>query len=531
VAEPRALVVVIAGLGLVPLLGAQDTSVTRAAHVTYVTAASVYIDAGRADGLRDSARVDVVRNGQTVAVLKVGFLSSHQSSCEIVSATVPLAEGDVVRYRPQAAAVARDSTPQAAVAHRATPSSAPAPSFTVRGRVGVHYLDIVEHDGGGALTQPGLDIRLVGGGAGPLAVVVDVRARNAAAQEPPTRVFQAAVTWNAPGSPYRFALGRQYAPGLYSAGLVDGLSAERIGRGFDVGLFTGMQPELGTLAYSSDMAQGGIYIRGHNHLGSNTSWYLTAGASGSYQQAVDGWKANREFFVLEGNFNSRRASGFISQEIDYYRPWKQEQVSGLSTISPTSTYANVRWSATEGGGFTVYVGFDNRRDVLLYQEIVNPETAFDATFRQGEWGGASLRLGRHVLVAGDARLSAGGSSGATRSYSFSFTADRLAGVGLGFRSRSTWYHNLEQDGWLESLALGFQPGGSGWGSRVHFEATGGWRNEQDAGIFVPSTHLTWIGAEVDLNVARQWFLTFSGNRQRGPFENSDLWYGGFSVRF
>jgi len=66
---------------------------------------------------------------------------------------------------------------------------------------------------------------------------------------------------------------------------------------------------------------------------------------------------------------------------------------------------------------------------------------------------------------------------------------------------------------------------------MHFETTGGWRNEQDSGIFVPPTHVTWFGAELDMNVTRLWYLTASATRQRGPLENSDLLYAGASVRF
>ncbi len=519
-------------LSVLPVgLSGQDSSKARTAHVTYMTAATAYIDAGRADGLIAGARVVAIRSGKTVAVLKVGFLSTHQASCDVESTTVTLAVGDTVRYWPQAVPASPDSAVAAVAATtRAAPAQRSTPGFRVRGRVGFHYLDIVEHDGGGLFTQPGLDLRLFGGGRGPLGFVVDVRARQASVQEPPTRVFQAALTFNAPGSPYRMALGRQYAPGLYSVGLVDGFSAERIGRGFDVGLFTGTQPLPATLAYTGDVAQGGWYIRGHNAPGTSTSWSLTFGGSGSYQHATDGWKSNREFFVIEGAFNSRRASGFVSQEVDYYSPWKT-QATGASPISPTSTYANFRLALTDGGGLVLNAGFDNRRNVWLYQDVVNPETIFDAAFRQGEWGGASARVGRHVMLAADARLSTGGSSGQTHAYSFSFTADRLAGLGLGLRSRTTRYGSVGRDGWLESLALGIQPGGTGWGSRVHFEVTGGWRNEQDTALFVPPTHLTWFGAELDMGITRAWYLTLSGTRQRGDLENSDLLYAGASVRF
>ena len=70
------------------------------AHITYLTSVSAYLDAGRLDGLRDSAQVTVVRHGTAIGILQVQYLASHSSSCAILALTAtPLAVGDSAGVR------------------------------------------------------------------------------------------------------------------------------------------------------------------------------------------------------------------------------------------------------------------------------------------------------------------------------------------------------------------------------------------------------------------------------------------------
>ena len=53
-------------LGAAGQSAAQDTAAVRTARVTYLAGASVYIDAGRADGLVEAQEIELVR-GDSVA--------------------------------------------------------------------------------------------------------------------------------------------------------------------------------------------------------------------------------------------------------------------------------------------------------------------------------------------------------------------------------------------------------------------------------------------------------------------------------
>lgn len=496
----------------------QDSTNLRTAVVTYVTSASVYIDAGREEGLREGAPVQVIRAGAVIATLKVSFLSSHQGSCEIVSQSTPIVVGDAVRFTPVAPSV--DST--TAVSLRPPPHT-PRVRSSLRGRIGAHYL-IVGSDGGGGFTQPSLDLFMDGrpSSQGPLAIAIDVRARRTAstllagtAIDDQTRAYQLALSWSPPTSPTRLTLGRQIALGFASVGLYDGLSAELHTRRWSGALFTGTQPNPVTLDFATDVVEAGGYIQRHGRGEGGRLWSATVGLSGSYQNG----HTNREFALLQGSYSTRRIAVFASQEIDYYRSWKR--TNGTPAVSFTSTFATVRYRARDG--IDLQAGFDNRRNVLLYRDVVNPVTTFDDAFRQGAWAGMYLRFARRYLVGLDARRSSGGAAGTADAVTATFGADRLAGTIVGLRARTTYYHSPALDGWLQSASLAAYPG------IMHIELSGGVRNEQER-FAVASSTISWIGGDLDVSLARVWYLMVSGTVERGPERTTQL-YGGFNVRF
>ena len=72
----------------------------RAYRVTYLTSSTVYIDAGREDGLDVGARVEVVRTGEVIATLRVSDVSTHRAACAIETSTAACAVGDAIRFTP-----------------------------------------------------------------------------------------------------------------------------------------------------------------------------------------------------------------------------------------------------------------------------------------------------------------------------------------------------------------------------------------------------------------------------------------------
>ena len=61
--------------------GEDDASSRREVRITYITGSSVYVDAGRNQGLREGDRLEVVRGDEVVGVLTLTFLSTNKASC------------------------------------------------------------------------------------------------------------------------------------------------------------------------------------------------------------------------------------------------------------------------------------------------------------------------------------------------------------------------------------------------------------------------------------------------------------------
>jgi hypothetical protein len=356
---------------------------------------------------------------------------------------------------------------------------------------------------------------------------MDIRARHtstiladgSAITDDHNRVYQAAVSYNAPGSPARLTIGRQVSGNLASVGVFDGGLLEYNKPGWGFGVYSGAQPDPINLAFSSSIVQMGTYVQAHSKPESDAHWALTLGASDSY----DGGQANREFGYAQGSYVGGRLSAFITQEVDYYRTWKL--VNSMSAISPTSTFAFMHYRMF--GGLSLDAGFDNRREVRLYRDVVNPATAFDDTFRQGVWGGLSKQFGSRFRIGVDTRSSSGGPSGKADAYTLSLGADRLTALGLTLRTRSTRYTGPALTGWLHSVTLSAQPG-----SRVSVSLNGGVRQEMDPAMDPPTkVWATWAGLDVDVNVARSWYFLLSGTRETGGFEGNNQLYCGLNFRF
>ena len=521
--DPAAAAWLVALAAVVAPAAAQDSSAARVAHITYLTADAAYIDAGRLDGLREGARVTVVRGGASIATLTVSYLASHQASCNIDSTTAPLAVGDLVRF--VAAALPRDSTTTA----RAPASAAPRrPSVAaLRGRAGVQYFYIGQRDGAsGSLSQPAFDLRLAGSptGSPDVSVVLDVRGRRSytvladgtTLSDNRGRVYQAAFAYRPVGSPLGVVAGRQYAANLGSIGLFDGVLTDWTRPGWSAGLFAGAQPEPINLGFSSSVVEGGGYLQRHSAPGAVNRWALTLGVSGSYQAA----HANREFAFVQGTYFGPRLTALLTQEVDYYRWWKR--LPGMAALSLTNTFAFGQWRASDR--LSLDAGFDSRRNVRLYRDVVNPVTAFDDTYRRGAWVGASWLALAPVRLGLELRTTGGGSD-RSNSYTGSVDLTRLP-WGMGLRSRTTYYTTPLLHGWLNAFTLGADPG-----TRVHADVNAGWRAERDPLNDPTGTAATWVGGDLDVTLARAWYVMLSATRQRGGFDGSDQFYGGLSFRF
>ena len=70
--------------------------------------------------------------------------------------------------------------------------------------------------------------------------------------------------------------------------------------------------------------------------------------------------------------------------------------------------------------------------------------------------------------------------------------------------------------WLESAAFAFEPG-----ERLHVDLNGGVRAEHDPLEQPANVLVSWVGANLDLTLARAGYAMLSATRQRGGIDGND----------
>lgn len=504
-----------------PAAAPMDTSGT--AHVTSTSGATIYVDAGAKDGLAIGQTLTVLRDGHAVGVLRVDYLASHRAACTGTSGEPPL-PGDRVAFTPAARGPATGPGVSGA-ATAGSASSAPRKRGTwfrragIRGRVGVRFLTVRDlTGGGGGFRQPSLDLRMDGTrvGGSDLDLSVDARTRrtwrtSATTQDPGlTRIYRLSLARQAAGSPLRVSAGRLASPSLASVNLFDGVLTEYLGPRFGAGLFAGSQPGTSDWDYTREVMEYGGYARLQNATQAPHRWSVTGGGVTSYDRGT----TNRDYLFLRGQYNDARSFGYFSQELDVNRGWRRDVEGGA--LSLTSTLLSLQYRPS--GVLTLNAGYDDRRNVRVYDDRETPESEFDAAHRQGWSGGLSVYPTHSFSLSGDRRVNGSGDQ-RTDATTGSWRLTRLPGVALDLSGRHTRYHNPQSAGWLHAWSVG---GGLGAGRRL--EAHTGLRDERAEGGTATRTYTRWYGLNLDVGLARSIYLLLSGEATRGDLENNDQYY-------
>jgi hypothetical protein len=504
------------------------------AAVVYLSGQSVYVSAGSRDGLIAGDSVAVLRTGSRIALLQVTFLSSHQASCSILSSTEAPAVGDSVSFTPHQVAA---PTPTIALGTSATTATAAAASnwqdaSRLRGRIGARFLSVQQLDGSGAnYSQPSLDLRLDGQNLGgtPMGLTVDIRSRRMIASNVDgtsqafgqTLVYQAVVFAGRPGARYRLALGRQYSPALATVNLFDGLLAEVNRSSWSTGAFAGAIPSALNLQWSIAQSEVGGYFQLHQSPRKAYPWAVTLGLVGTFDQG----SSDRKFGFLQASLARANWGFFLSQEVDYYGADKIA-AGEPSAISPTGSFGSAY--ARLGRVVDLNAGFDSRRNVRLYRDVVSPITQFDDAFRKGYFAGIGFKLGNAARLGFDARASQGSVVGTADALTGSLAFFRLTPAHLLLSLRATRYTGTQSNGWLYSGVLGIPITGA-----LRAELNGGLRNETNMLGLTGATanNLNWFGGDLEWNLTNSWFMSFSAIWENGDSQNDTQLYGGVSYRF
>lgn len=547
----RLLLPLLALAAVAPAAYAADASApvattARTTRVSYLSGATVYIEAGRLDGLAVDDTVTVLRESRTIATLKVTVVSGHHASCATLASADTVRVGDTARYQARAIAVPAAGTAAADSAAAAIPGAAgdttasrpPAAPLAamstaavttprlrprLSGRIGASGL-FVDQEGGGGFRRPALDVRADGRDLGPgLDVMFDMRSdRVMGVGSTPSaaavaRVYRGSVAWHdAPGR-WRVTAGRQNSAALTSVSLFDGALVEANGARYGGGVFAGTQPQPVTLGFSSDIFQAGVFGAMRSLAGGTRRWTLTAGGITSTASG----EPNRDFLFAQAFWSDARTLVSAAQEVDVMRGWRADSAS--STFSPTSTFLVARYRFS--GLVSVDGGYDARRNVRLYRDRVTPETEFDDAFRQGAWGGLTLDPRHGLRVQGDVRRRFGDEADRATTVNGSVEWYDLGPWRARLRARGSDYSSERTSSRLWSFGAG-----ADLAPTAHLELSGGSRSTEDH-RFDLTDRSQWLGLDADVGLFLRWYLVGSFSRERRDTGDLTQSYLGLSWRF
>jgi hypothetical protein len=501
------------------------TAGERFARVTYVAGTSIYVDAGRSDGLAIGDTLWVVRRETVVARLRVRDASSHSAACDTLETAADSERpgpGDRVRFVPRVrgpgefafdstGAVASPIDTMVASGLRdgtLEPSGRSRSRF--RGRVGLSLLEV--RSDASRLRQPGLTLRLDGRDlAGrPVDLALDLRGRQTIrtgntveeARAAVGRLYRGAIAIR-PGGATRVTLGRQSTPSFASVSLFDGILVESGSGRWAGGLLAGTLPDPAGLEFSTDIVQAGIYgsLLGDPH--STSRWTATLGVATSNEAG----EPNRDFVFLQGLYQRGGTSVFLVQEIDVLRGWRRTEGEGV--LSPTSTFLSARHAIVRTVG--IRAGYDGRRNVRLYSDRLTPESEFDDRFRQGAWVGGTATLTSYVSLDAEVRTRFGSIEERGAGGTLTLEARRFAPYGARARGRVSTFRMEDQRTDLWSLGVSGQPT-----PVIGIDFSGGMRSLHDR-LSGATTASHWVNAGTDITLSMRWML--AGMYE---FEDGDL---------
>ena len=466
-----------------PSAPAGSPAVTK---VTYVSGGSVYLEAGREQGVAIGDSAETRREGRRIAGLVIREVTSSRAVCDTFGVVSMPAAGDEVRYTARTTGDAGAAAASGALV--ADTGLAPARPITSasarrawRGRVGAGFL-IVEPENGNSIQQPTLDVRL-DHVTGSLDLHADVRGRSTkltTGTDGEARVYRLAAVIHDQGSSRRFMIGRQVLSAAPGAAFFDGGVAEFDRGTWTFGLFGGGAPEADNFAPSFDQVHAGGFARVTQTKGRRTN-RATLGFLGSrYKGTVD-----RNALFLDASHFAPGRSLFVAEEVDFNPGWKQDL--GDPAVSVTSTFIAGRQAF--GPTVTFDAGFDNRRSVRLARDLETPENTFDDRFRQGGWSGLAWEPKRWIRVGGAGHWSAGPPH-ASSSYTGTLQLRSAGSADLALRLRATQVQG-NSDALMEVVEGEWNRGPIG---RVILRA--GWENWDDANN-ITTTANAWQGLEVE----------------------------------
>ncbi|MBK6898515.1 MAG: hypothetical protein IPH09_04360 [bacterium] len=510
------------------------------ARVSYVSAEQVYLDAGRADGLRAGDVLRILRRDAPVTEVTLEHLAEHSASCRITGAAADVHPGDAAVVILQGPAPAPDdsaavqttapATTAAPVPARAKPAAQDRPFF-LRGRLSLQWLHSNDRSEADLdLTQPSLRFDLRSrepfAGGHELQVRGTLRQNRRAAgfsspaeNEWRNRVYLVTLSRERPDDRWHYSLGRITSRAVSGFGQLDGLLASgRLADGLRLGAFTGFTPDPRTSEPNGDQRKTGGFLAWSDADGVDRAWDLVLAAVGEYE----GGETSREYLLLDGDLGRDGPLRLHhSAELEINRDWRYATEGRRFALSNAVTTVSARlaprWSAS--------LSHDRRE---LYRTWATRSLP-DSLFHDAERSGLRLRTrwadGAGWSLAADGGVRGGaGRDGDT--WSWGATAGRagLSGPGSHLSLDLRGFDGPRVSGLTPSLRLD-QPLRDG----LDLQVAAGLYSYDIVDVGARRSHWTRVGARRILG--RSWLAGLEYERDGGDDFRGDRLRADLTLRF
>lgn len=376
--------------------------------VKYRSAAYVYLDGGRAQGLSVGDHLNVVQGAETIGELEVVFLADQSASCRVVSEKRTLRAGDsVVVVHPPSSSPS--PTPEAVGGAVGVPEGTPAlpgspgllspetnlsakpgtPFFRARGGLSLGYYRVNDQTASALDFEQRTgraDISLWDLGGKPLSFDLrfrsrqDIRTQGLSARSEKIRsdrLYEASLRYEPPSDNVAFELGRLGSSRFLSIGYLDGgLFRVRVAPVLQLGGFAGRRSEFDALGLEGSGTSYGGFLR----IAPPGRYTTTYEAIVAYIRENAANDVSREYASLETRYQpSRKVSLYQRAEVDLNRGWRASVTESAYQLSYLSVSANLRLAQTS----SMLLSYDSRRRYRDFYTRNVPENVFDNLLHQG----------------------------------------------------------------------------------------------------------------------------------------------------
>ena len=495
--------------------------------VKYRTIATVYVDAGNAEGLEPGDRLKVLRDGTLVAELEVLRLAEHSASCKILVEHQPIEAGDAVELPPPpellpaaelVAAVADEpasepvppSAPRTALARAPAPTpivAIPPPDLAarrrrrsassdfsrVRGSLTANWESFTDASEIGRDTDrvgARLSLRVEEIAGYPLTLRIRLSTREIASSgtlfDPQSerttknRFYEASLLFDPPVGRFGFQVGRMRSGEFAGIGGLDGgIGRYALSPGIDVGAFGGATPDIEQFSTDVQRMKYGVFAR---YVSEKATRPVRLFVAAVREEGTEG--VSREFLAFNMRYQTgERWSFYQRAEADLNNGWRGEAAGSSSQLSNLSFTAR----AVVSPSTRLLLSYTRIERYRTEETRSIAEELFDDAIRQGLrvtlQGGAGNGL-RYSLSSG-LRDREGEEAGG---YSFggSLSKGNVSPLRLALSGNVTAFSNETSDGTIANLRASKR---LGRGHRIGM--TVGGRMSQNMLLEEPDTTTQW----------------------------------------